>query len=243
MQIVYISKMKTWHRSHATCWGHVGTSKWNFLKHCNFPLSAVDQPAPLPLVLHVHHSRVFISQGTLRDPRLEPQHPGTPLAMTISPNSQQKSCSTRILPNWMVKPVFIWNQVLFITVFIFVIQTTLYKVTAVTLCMCVCVFAAKTAERSCPENLISGLQSVSSNKGFLQGGGTVYLSLYLSLLMPLPVLAGSLVVLKRQPQCKISFKTVVFPLSKQRDATNAVDLCWTWNGFNQWVLVDFQEGG
>uniref|UniRef100_A0A8C1DEP7 non-specific serine/threonine protein kinase n=2 Tax=Cyprinus carpio TaxID=7962 RepID=A0A8C1DEP7_CYPCA len=28
---------------------------------------------------------------------------------------------------------------------------------------------AKTAERSCPENLISGLQSVSSNKGFLQG--------------------------------------------------------------------------
>ncbi|XP_068079334.1 AP2-associated protein kinase 1 isoform X9 [Danio rerio] len=29
---------------------------------------------------------------------------------------------------------------------------------------------AKTAERSCPENLISGLQSVSSNKGFLQGG-------------------------------------------------------------------------
>ncbi|XP_052419592.1 AP2-associated protein kinase 1 isoform X6 [Carassius gibelio] len=27
----------------------------------------------------------------------------------------------------------------------------------------------KTAERSCPENLISGLQSVSSNKGFLQG--------------------------------------------------------------------------
>uniref|UniRef100_A0A671T532 AP2 associated kinase 1a n=1 Tax=Sinocyclocheilus anshuiensis TaxID=1608454 RepID=A0A671T532_9TELE len=29
---------------------------------------------------------------------------------------------------------------------------------------------AKTAERPCPENLISGLQSVSSNKGFLQGG-------------------------------------------------------------------------
>uniref|UniRef100_A0A671NVB3 non-specific serine/threonine protein kinase n=1 Tax=Sinocyclocheilus anshuiensis TaxID=1608454 RepID=A0A671NVB3_9TELE len=29
---------------------------------------------------------------------------------------------------------------------------------------------AKTAERSCPENLISGLQSVSSNKGFIQGG-------------------------------------------------------------------------
>ncbi|XP_059359081.1 AP2-associated protein kinase 1-like isoform X2 [Carassius carassius] len=29
---------------------------------------------------------------------------------------------------------------------------------------------AKTAERSCPENQISGLQSVSSNKGFLQGG-------------------------------------------------------------------------
>ncbi|XP_073675743.1 AP2-associated protein kinase 1 isoform X2 [Garra rufa] len=29
---------------------------------------------------------------------------------------------------------------------------------------------AKSAERSCPENLISGLQSVSSNKGFLQGG-------------------------------------------------------------------------
>ncbi|XP_077079882.1 AP2-associated protein kinase 1 isoform X7 [Siphateles boraxobius] len=29
---------------------------------------------------------------------------------------------------------------------------------------------AKMAERSCPENLISGLQSVSSNKGFLQGG-------------------------------------------------------------------------
>uniref|UniRef100_A0A9J7Y949 non-specific serine/threonine protein kinase n=1 Tax=Cyprinus carpio carpio TaxID=630221 RepID=A0A9J7Y949_CYPCA len=29
---------------------------------------------------------------------------------------------------------------------------------------------AKTAERPCPENLISGLQSASSNKGFLQGG-------------------------------------------------------------------------
>ncbi|XP_043102182.1 AP2-associated protein kinase 1 isoform X5 [Puntigrus tetrazona] len=29
---------------------------------------------------------------------------------------------------------------------------------------------ANTAERSCPENLISGLQSTSSNKGFLQGG-------------------------------------------------------------------------
>ncbi|XP_048066641.1 AP2-associated protein kinase 1 isoform X9 [Megalobrama amblycephala] len=29
---------------------------------------------------------------------------------------------------------------------------------------------AKMAERSCPENLISGLQSASSNKGFLQGG-------------------------------------------------------------------------
>ncbi|KAK7146481.1 hypothetical protein R3I93_014050 [Phoxinus phoxinus] len=29
---------------------------------------------------------------------------------------------------------------------------------------------AKMAERSCPENLIPGLQSVSSNKGFLQGG-------------------------------------------------------------------------
>lgn len=29
---------------------------------------------------------------------------------------------------------------------------------------------AKTAEKSCPESLISGLQSVSSNKGFLQGG-------------------------------------------------------------------------
>ncbi|XP_016329175.1 AP2-associated protein kinase 1-like isoform X1 [Sinocyclocheilus anshuiensis] len=29
---------------------------------------------------------------------------------------------------------------------------------------------AKTAERPCPENLISGLQSVSSNKGFIQGG-------------------------------------------------------------------------
>lgn len=32
---------------------------------------------------------------------------------------------------------------------------------------------AKTAERSCPENLISGLQSVSSNKGFLQGGAGI----------------------------------------------------------------------
>lgn len=47
------------------------------------------------------------------------------------------------------------------------------------LCMYVSVFAAKTAERPCPENLISGLQSASSNKGFLQGGGTVYLSFYL----------------------------------------------------------------
>lgn len=81
--------------------------KWNFLKHCYFPLSAVGQLAPLPLVLHVHHSRVFISQGRLRDPRLEPQHPGTPLAMTISLNSQRKSFSTRILPNWMVKAMFI----------------------------------------------------------------------------------------------------------------------------------------
>lgn len=69
------------------------------------------------------------------------------------------------------------------------------------LCMYVSVFPAKTAERPCPENLISGLQSASSNKGFLQGGGTVYLSFYLF----------------------ISLETVFFffPLSKQHDATNA----------------------
>ncbi len=89
--------------------------------------------------------------------------------------------------------------------FILVAQTTLYRERLHTYCVCVCIFAAKTAERSCPENLISGLQSVSSNKGFLQGGGTVYLSLYLSQSMSLPMLAGSLVMLKKQPQCKISF--------------------------------------
>ncbi|CAM4714124.1 unnamed protein product [Leuciscus chuanchicus] len=59
---------------------------------------------------------------------------------------------------------------------------------------------AKMAERSCPENLIPGLQSVSSNKGFLQGGGTVCLSLSLSV----PVLAGSLLMLKTELHCKSS---------------------------------------
>uniref|UniRef100_A0A671T2X5 non-specific serine/threonine protein kinase n=1 Tax=Sinocyclocheilus anshuiensis TaxID=1608454 RepID=A0A671T2X5_9TELE len=80
--------------------------------------------------------------------------------------------------------------------------------TTVMLCMYVSVLPAKTAERPCPENLISGLQSVSSNKGFIQGGGTVCLSLYVTLSMSLPMLAGSLVVLKTQPQCKISFEIV-----------------------------------
>uniref|UniRef100_A0A671T1L5 non-specific serine/threonine protein kinase n=1 Tax=Sinocyclocheilus anshuiensis TaxID=1608454 RepID=A0A671T1L5_9TELE len=95
--------------------------------------------------------------------------------------------------------------VLFSTVFLLV---TLYRETTVMLCMYVSVLPAKTAERPCPENLISGLQSVSSNKGFIQGGGTVCLSLYVTLSMSLPMLAGSLVVLKTQPQCKISFEIV-----------------------------------
>lgn len=95
--------------------------------------------------------------------------------------------------------------------------------------MYACVFPAKMAERSCPENLISGLQSASSNKGFLQGGGIVYLSLSLSvslsqsLSMSVSVLAGSLLMLKTELHCKISLEAVVFPLSKQCDATNAVN--------------------
>lgn len=83
------------------------------------------------------------------------------------------------------------------------------------------------AERSCPENQISGLQSASSNKGFLQGGGIVYLSLSLSvslslsLSMSVSVLAGSLLMLKTELHCKISLETVVFPLFKA--SINAVN--------------------
>lgn len=50
-----------------------------------------------------------------------------------------------------------------------------------TVCVCVCVFPAKTGEMSCPDNLISELQSVSSNNGLLQGGGMIYLSFTVSL--------------------------------------------------------------